>query len=953
MGAMFDGAAAFDQDIGGWDVSNVAAFENSFGGFLEGAGLSAANYDALLTGWEQLDLVDGLSFDAGSSQYTSAAASARQAIIDDDGWTISDGGLASGGGTDAFITTWQTTSSGESITIPTSGGTGLTDYNFTIDWGDGTVETTTGDDPDPSHPYAAAGTYTVTISGTFPHFYLNDPFDDDPNSNKLQSIEQWGDIQWESMNSAFEGAENMVYNATDAPDLSAVTDMNSMFARADAFNGAIEGWDVSAVTDMGFMFADADAFDQDIGGWDVSGVTFMGGMFAFTDAFNQDIGGWDVSAVTNMRFMFADATSFNEAIGGWDVSAVTDMSRMFNGAAAFDQDIGGWDVSNVAAFDDSFGGFLEGVGLSAANYDALLTGWEQLDLVDGLSFDAGSSQYTSAATSARQAIIDDDGWTISDGGLADTSEGPVPPTGLTATAGNAQVELSWEPSGANIDGYNVYRALVSFSSLSEATKLNGAPLGETVYADESAEEGKTYYYGVTAVDEEGGESDLAGPVRVFFYPGIVTAVVRQDGGAENAQDYRLIGLPGRVDRSIGEVVGGEADIDWQAFWDDGSSEDYLVPFDESPQFNFRPGRGFWIASTEAWSYQDQASTVELEGDSTVAISLHEGWNIISNPTDKNVPWAFVESVNEGSLQSIWAFEDGFSSSDTLRSAQGGHAYYFLNDQGRDQLTIPYPGAPAYPDTSRQKRLEREVASEPPTLQIIARSVSEQSSAVQVGFRKDAKNGVDPYDQFAPPALFESVSLRLNAPGENNGRMGYLAHEWQPTAPEGNVFHLTLSGKAPLALRASGLESVSGKEVQLISKQTGRAYDLHATPRVKMTGGGTPLHLSLVIGTSSFVQDELARAAPAQVTLHPNYPNPFSGRTTLEYALPEGADVRLEVYDVLGRRVRVLEQGTQRAGFHQVQWDGRNSAGQPVASGLYLLRLEAMGAVKTQKITLVR
>ena len=77
------------------------------------------------------------------------------------------------------------------------------------------METITGDDPDPSHPYAASGTYTVTISGTFPHFYLNDPSDFDPNSNKLQSIEQWGDIQWESMNSAFAGAENMVYNATD------------------------------------------------------------------------------------------------------------------------------------------------------------------------------------------------------------------------------------------------------------------------------------------------------------------------------------------------------------------------------------------------------------------------------------------------------------------------------------------------------------------------------------------------------------------------------------------------------------------------------------------------------------------------------------------------------------------------------------------------------------------
>ena len=385
MRFMFLGATSFDQDIGGWDVSNVDAFGDSFGGFLEGAGLSAANYDALLIGWEQLDLVDGLSFDAGSSPYTSAAASARQAIINDDNWSISDGGLVQL--SEPFITTWETTSSNESITIPTTGGAGVTDYDFEIDWGDGSaLETITGDDPDPSHPYAAPGTYTVAITGTFPHLYLNGVFGDGANADKLQSIEQWGDIQWESMDSAFAGAENMVYNATDAPDLSAVTTMRSMFRRADAFNGAIGGWDVSAVTDMSRMFEGADAFNQDIGGWDVSGVTNMEVMFASADAFNQDIGGWD--------------------------------------------------VSNVAAFGDSFGGFLEGAGLSAANYDALLIGWEQLDLVDGLSFDAGSSPYTSAAASARQAIINDDNWSISDGGLVQPSE-PFITTWQTTSSGES------------------------------------------------------------------------------------------------------------------------------------------------------------------------------------------------------------------------------------------------------------------------------------------------------------------------------------------------------------------------------------------------------------------------------------------------------------------------------------------------------------------------------------
>ncbi|MCS3679288.1 hypothetical protein GGP72_003237 [Salinibacter ruber] len=141
-----------------------------------------------------------------------------------------------------FITTWETTSPSESITIPTKGGSNVTDYDFQIDWGDGTTETITGDDPDPSHTYSSSGTYTVKISTpnngqAFPRIYLNNntPSSGD-NSTKLQSIDQWGSIQWGSMASAFAGATNMTYNATDDPNLSNVTDMGSMFSFADSFN---------------------------------------------------------------------------------------------------------------------------------------------------------------------------------------------------------------------------------------------------------------------------------------------------------------------------------------------------------------------------------------------------------------------------------------------------------------------------------------------------------------------------------------------------------------------------------------------------------------------------------------------------------------------------------------------------------------------------------------------
>ena len=250
-----------------------------------------------------------------------------------------------------FVTTWRTASPDESITIPVGSSTGA----YTVDWGDGTVTSVTGG---ASHAYASPGEYQVVISGDFTRIYLNI----DPNAEKLQSIDQWGDIQWESMNSAFGGATNMMYRATDVPDLSGVTDMSQMFAGADSFNGDVSPWDLSGVADMSGMFAGADSFNGDVSPWDVSGVADMSQMFADADSFNGDISPWDVSGVADMSYMFSNASSFNSDLSPWDVSSVTDMSGMFAGADSFNGDVSPWDVSGVAdmskmfLYTDSFNG---------------------------------------------------------------------------------------------------------------------------------------------------------------------------------------------------------------------------------------------------------------------------------------------------------------------------------------------------------------------------------------------------------------------------------------------------------------------------------------------------------------------------------------------------------------------------------------------------------------------
>jgi hypothetical protein len=274
----------------------------------------------------------------------------------------------------------------------------------------------------------------------------------------------------------------------------------------------------------------------------------------------------------------------------------------------------------------------------------------------------------------------------------------------------------------------------------------------------------------------------------------------------------------------------------------------------------------------------------------------------------------------------------------------------LNDRDLSTLIIPYPGAPGQDETQSQNQKVKEKL-----LTLSAYEDNTLASSLQVGLLPDASEGIDAYDQFAPPGQFAASSLRSKSPQAEDARQQHLAIEYRPSKGEGQTFNLQLRSASgiPTRLVASGLNAFANHAVALIDQRTGRAYDMHATSTVSLQSDSESTAYKLAIGTDSYVENEKARSAPKKLELFPNYPNPFGGRTTLEYALPERADVRIVIFDILGRRVRVLHDENRRAGFHQLQWNGRNNIGQPVASGLYLVRLEALGQQKTQKITLVR
>ena len=366
----------------------------------------------------------------------------------------------------AFISKWNIGENKEiKITLSES-----YNYNFSIDWGDGTSETFEGNISEITHEYANSGEFDITIekgeNGSFPYIKIDDP----TSRVSIVEISQWGNVSWESFTKSFRDCENLDITATDSPILSNVEQMNEAFWGCISLvneNESISNWDMSNVIDISYLFLDTKIdiplnwdlsnierltsvfeqtnFNQDLSNWDITSAQYINGLFFNNESFDQDISGWNTSNIISMNRTFLASRSFNQNISGWDVSNVTDMQFMFGSANKFNQDISNWDVSNVQRFDymfskaDSFDqnlaewdissmesadGMFQNVTLSTDNYDEILIGWSTLletetKIPENITIDFGNSIYSvcGGGNKARSILINDYGWTITDSGM--------------------------------------------------------------------------------------------------------------------------------------------------------------------------------------------------------------------------------------------------------------------------------------------------------------------------------------------------------------------------------------------------------------------------------------------------------------------------------------------------------------------------------------------------------
>jgi hypothetical protein len=104
---------------------------------------------------------------------------------------------------------------------------------------------------------------------------------------------------------------------------------------------------------------------------------------------------------------------------------------------------------------------------------------------------------------------------------------------------------------------------------------------------------------------------------------------------------------------------------------------------------------------------------------------------------------------------------------------------------------------------------------------------------------------------------------------------------------------------------------------------------------------------------SVEEENETSAVPTNYVLEQNYPNPFNPETRINYSIPEAGFIKLSIYDINGLLVNTLQEGNLPAGRYTVVWNGKNSLGNKVGSGVYFYRLQANDFIQVKKMILLK
>ncbi len=503
------------------------------------------------------------------------------------------------------------------------------------------------------------------------------------------------------------------------------------------------------------------------------------------------------------------------------------------------------------------------------------------------------------------------------------------------------ITLRWKHS----DSASTYRLNVGTDPTFETgVILSDTSLTDTAKFISGLSQNQTYYWQVSIRKSSGAIA--ASPVWNFKTVGAYPSTYSVSGSVSFPNyseqstylpsDYRLVGIPGNSNFKVDSMLSGAHQTQWQVFWDNGGSADYLKEFDGGSDFKFSAGRGFWMLNKGRWSVNSNVPTVPLTSE-VAEIPLHAGWNIITNPFNYSVSWQTVRNANSITEQA-WGFAGSFTSSVTLEPFQG---YYFFNSTNLTTLKIPFGNTAA--KSSFVNNFTWSVG-----ISLTSNGMTDESALL--GVSPLAQTGLDQFDSRKPRSVGELPSITFER-SEWDNTYSHFAMDVKPIFSDLQSWKFNAHAKkgSKTAMTFTSVASVPGNlDVYLIDVERGVVHNVRTNSTYKYTPTTDDHEFEIVIGRSELLDDRIKKVTPKTFFLSDNYPNPFNPATTFEYRLPVASFVYFTIYNTVGQQIATLVSGEQEQGVYTISWNATD-----FPSGVYLARIQAGTFISVKKILLMK
>ena len=324
--------------------------------------------------------------------------------------------------------------------------------------------------------------------------------------------------------------------------------------------------------------------------------------------------------------------------------------------------------------------------------------------------------------------------------------------------------------------------------------------------------------------------------------------------------------------------------------------------------------------------------------------------MISNPFNTSVQRAAVIAANGLPAGTLFWEQVGATRTSSGTTFDPFKGYYFDNDTSLfATLKIPFPFGTTVAKIAQGPGVDWRV-------ELVFDSDINTDRDNYIGIAPSVKPGRNELDQHEAPLVFDQGFLYFVRP-EWDPVHTRFATDMRPGLGAGQTwdFEVWNPRSGPGKITLHGLEGIpAGNQVVLVNALNTSPVDMRGSNVYTYKTSSPKMQFKLIVGTKEYADGETSKLIPQGYELAQNYPNPFNPSTTISYMIPAGAYVRLEIFSLIGERVRVLDEGYRAAATYSVIWDGKDENAQTVSSGVYFCRLVAGGnAIRTRKFILVK